>query len=140
MSIVICDFLEYPLRYTRGEGMSNIAKQLGLRIRELRNAQHMSQEELAFKAGISPAHLGQIERATKTPTVDTVGKIAAALDIPIAALFTMDTVSATPQNAIVEKINAQLSVMDEAEQKDILRIIRIFRSYQRKNGSTSETD
>lgn len=120
--------------------MSNIATQLGLRIRELRNAQHMSQEELAFRAGISPAHLGQIERAMKNPTVDTIGKIAAALDIPVAALFTMDTVSATPTNATIEKINAQLSGMGEAEQKDILRIIRIFRSYQRKSSPTSETD
>lgn len=120
--------------------MSKIAKQLGLRIRELRSAQRMSQEELAFKAGISPAHLGQIERATKNPTVDTVGKIAAALDVPVTALFTMDAVSTTPVNATVEKINAQLSGMDEAEQKDILRIIRIFRSYQRKSNPTSETD
>ena len=38
--------------------MSDIAKQLGERIRQLRNTKHMSQEELAFKAGISPAHLG----------------------------------------------------------------------------------
>lgn len=120
--------------------MSNIAKQLGLRIRELRSAQRMSQEELAFKAGISPAHLGQIERAMKNPTVDTVGKIAAALDTPVSSLFTMDAVSITPANTTVEKINAQLAGMDEAEQKDILRIIRIFRSYQRKSNSTSETD
>lgn len=75
--------------------MSNIAKQLGQRIRQLRNERQMSQEELSFKAGISPAHLGQIERATKNPTIDTVAKIAAALDIPVAALFTDDIVCAS---------------------------------------------
>lgn len=120
--------------------MSDIAKQLGQRIRQLRNEQHMSQEEIAFKAGISPAHLGQIERALKSPTIDTVSKIAAALDVPVTALFTADSVSAPPQNATVGKINAQLLGMNEDEQKDILRIIRIFRGYQRKNPSSSDVD
>lgn len=111
--------------------MHEIAKQLGQRIRELRNGQHMSQEELSFKAGISPAHLGQIERALKKPTVETVAKIASALDVPIA----------TPaQNATVGKIQAQLSAMSEEEQKDILRIIRIFRNYHRKNHSPNQPD
>lgn len=100
----------------------------------------MSQEELAFKAGISPAHLGQIERALKNPTIDTIAKIAAALDIPIAALFTMDTMVNTPHNATLGKINAQLLSMNEDEQKDILRIIRIFRGYQRKINDSSEMD
>ena len=68
--------------------MREIATALGLRIRELRNERHMSQEELAFKAGISAAHLGQIERALKNPTVDTVAKIAAAMGVPITTLFT----------------------------------------------------
>lgn len=120
--------------------MSDIAKQLGQRIRELRNERHMSQEELSFKAGISPAHLGQIERSTKNPTIDTIAKIATALDVPVATLFTVDSVSAPPQNAIIGKINAQLLSMSEEEQKDILRIIRIFRGYQRKNTSPSDLD
>lgn len=120
--------------------MSDIAKQLGQRIRDLRSEQHMSQEELSFKAGISPAHLGQIERALKNPTIDTVTKIATALDIPVANLFTMDSAPTPIQNAIIGKINAQLLNMSEEEQKDILRIIRIFRSYQRKSNPNSETD
>lgn len=120
--------------------MSDIAKQLGQRIRNLRNAQQMSQEELSFKAGISPAHLGQIERALKNPTIDTIAKIAAALGIPVATLFTMDSVSVPSQNATIGKINAQLLSMPEEDQKDILRIIRIFRGYQRKNTTPPEMD
>ena len=120
--------------------MSDIAKQLGQRIRELRTERHMSQEELSFKAGISPAHLGQIERALKNPTIDTIAKIAAALDIPVTTLFTMDSVSAPDQNATIGQINAQLLSMSEEEQKDILRIIRIFRGYQRKNPALSDMD
>lgn len=120
--------------------MSDVAKQVGQRIRDLRNERRMSQEEVAFKAGISPAHLGQIERALKNPTIDTVAKIAGALDIPVATLFTMEAVSSVPENATVGKINAQLISMSEEEQKDILRIIRIFRGYQRKSNMPSDMD
>ena len=120
--------------------MSEIAKQLGQRIRELRNERHMSQEELSFKAGISPAHLGQIERALKNPTIDTVSKIAAALGVPVSTLFTEDSVCVPLQNTTIEKINAQLLSMNEDEQKDVLRIIRIFRGYQRRNPPPSEAD
>jgi len=48
----------------------------------------------------------------------------------------MDSVSAPTQSATMGKINAQLLSMSDEEQKDILRIIRIFRSYQRKNPSS----
>lgn len=120
--------------------MHEIATQLGQRIRELRNGQHMSQEELAFKAGISPAHLGQIERALKNPTVDTVAKIASALDVPIAALFAQNLISTPAQNTTVGKIQAQLAAMSEEEQKDILRIIRIFRNYSRRSCSPNQPD
>ena len=120
--------------------MSDIAKQLGQHIRKLRNKQHMSQEELSFKAGISPAHLGQIERAIKNPTIDTVAKIASALGVSVADLFSTEVMSAIPQNVTIGKINAQLIGMSEEEQKDILRIIRIFRGYQRKSNISSDTD
>ena len=113
--------------------MSNIAKDFGVRIRQLRNEKHMSQEELAFKAGISPAHLGQIERAVKNPTIDTIGKISSALDVPVTELFSSDRITPVPQNLTIGKINAQLTDMSEEEQKDILRIIRIFRNYRHKN-------
>lgn len=113
--------------------MSNVTKDLGLRIRQLRNEKHMSQEELAFKAGISPAHLGQIERAVKNPTIDTIGKISSALDVPVIELFSAHRIAPGPQNLTVGKINAQLIDMSEDEQKDILRIIRIFRNHRHRN-------
>ena len=109
--------------------MSNIAVSLGKRIRELRTQKHMSQEELAFKAGISAAHLGQIERATKNPTIDTVSGIAAALEVPITALFDNSQIRPAEGSATIGKINSHLLKMSEDEQADFLRIVRIFHSY-----------
>ena len=113
--------------------MSEIAKQLGQRIRQLRGDRHMSQEELAFKAGISAAHLGQIERASKNPTVDTIAKIAQAMELPITALFCNDLLAPAPLDNTIVRIEAHLTSMTEEERKDILRMIRIFRNYRRKD-------
>lgn len=112
--------------------MGNIAVELGQRIKALRKEQSLSQEELSFKAGISAAHLGQIERAVKNPTVETIGKLAIALEIPVNALFSSEyaPVGTGEGNATLAKINAQLSSMKEEEQKDVLRIIRIFRGFR----------
>ncbi len=110
--------------------MGDIAKNLGQRIRQYRCDARMSQEELAFKASISPSHLGQIERAVKHPTVDTVEKIAAALDVSVTELFSDGKASLSQSNPTVEKINTLLASMTEDEQKDILRIIRIFKGFR----------
>lgn len=113
--------------------MSDTANALGQRIREIRINQHMSQEELSFKAGISAAHLGQIERALKNPTIDTVAKIAGALNVPISSLFTEGCPAAPPPSTTVSKINAYLADMDDAQLRDVLRMIRIFRRYLTKD-------
>lgn len=60
---------------------------LGMRIRQFRNMAGLSQEKLAWKAGIAPAFLGQLERGLKSPTVKTLEKLTRALGIPMAELF-----------------------------------------------------
>jgi transcriptional regulator with XRE-family HTH domain len=41
----------------------------------------MSQAELSKAAGVSPAHLGRIERNEHDPHLSTIRKIAKALDV-----------------------------------------------------------
>lgn len=109
--------------------MSELSVEFGRRIRSLRKSKEMSQEELAFKAGLSPAHLGLIERAQKKPTLETIGRLADALDVPVVELFLFSaSVHVESRMSLtIEKINSQLLSMPEEDQKDILRIIRIFR-------------
>jgi transcriptional regulator with XRE-family HTH domain len=48
-------------------------------LRILRKQKGLSQEELAFQAGINRNYVGQIEREEKSPTVDMIEKLARAL-------------------------------------------------------------
>ena len=67
--------------------MSKIGRQLGERIYELRKMRQFTQEELAQKAGISLSYLSMIERAQRTPHVETLVSLAAALGITLSQLF-----------------------------------------------------
>ncbi len=60
---------------------------LGERIRALRQEQALQQRRLAEKAHLTPSMVSQIESNRLTPSLHTVGRIAAALGVPIASLF-----------------------------------------------------
>ena len=60
---------------------------LGDRIRRLRAERELQQRQLAEKADLTPSMVSQIESGRLTPSLHTLGKIAAALGVPIAALF-----------------------------------------------------
>jgi transcriptional regulator with XRE-family HTH domain len=60
-------------------------------LRILRKQKGLSQEELAFQAGINRNYVGQIEREEKSPTVDTIEKLASALGITPFSLLSPTT-------------------------------------------------
>ncbi|MBM3218053.1 MAG: helix-turn-helix domain-containing protein [Candidatus Rokubacteria bacterium] len=60
---------------------------LGQRIRALRVERELQQRQLAEKAGMTPSMISQIESGRLTPSLHTLGKIAGALGVTIAALF-----------------------------------------------------
>jgi len=53
---------------------------LGRRVKNLRRAQHMTQEDLAEKLGISASFLGHIERGTRIASLETLVKLCQVLD------------------------------------------------------------
>ncbi len=62
----------------------------GLKVKEARKQKQISQEELAFRAGLHRTYIGMIERAEKNVTLVNIEKIALALDLSIADLFKED--------------------------------------------------
>ena len=55
-------------------------KDLGRRIRMLRQKQHMTQEQLAEKIDMSASFLGHIERGSRVASLETLVKICNVLD------------------------------------------------------------
>lgn len=63
----------------------NIA--FGKRVAQLRKASGFSQEHFAFECGVDRTYIGTIERGEKSPTLNTIAKIAKALGISKSELF-----------------------------------------------------
>jgi len=66
---------------------SDILKTFGEKVRLLRVKQNLSQEELAFRAGLHRTYIGMIERAEKNITLINIEKLAKALNTSIAELL-----------------------------------------------------
>jgi transcriptional regulator with XRE-family HTH domain len=60
---------------------------VGLRLRELREARRISMRELARRSGLSANALSMIERNLTSPSVSTLNKLALAMEVPITAFF-----------------------------------------------------
>jgi transcriptional regulator with XRE-family HTH domain len=63
------------------------AVKIGKSVRKLRIERFMSQAELSKAAGVSPAHLGRIERNEHDPHLSTIRKIAKALGVDPSKLI-----------------------------------------------------
>lgn len=62
----------------------------GDRVRMLRLAQRLSQEQLAERADLHRSYVGQLERAERTVGIATVFRIADALGVTPGELFDED--------------------------------------------------
>jgi transcriptional regulator with XRE-family HTH domain len=65
----------------------DLQKQFGLRIKELRQKMGLSQEALAFKAGIDRTYMTGVETGKRNVSVKNIEKIIAALEIPVSEFF-----------------------------------------------------
>jgi transcriptional regulator with XRE-family HTH domain len=61
--------------------MKALSKAFGDTVRQCRQRASVSQEELAFRAGVHRTYISQLERGLKGPSLRMVFALAAALDV-----------------------------------------------------------
>ena len=62
-------------------------REIGEKIRRLREKENITQNALANRAGVSPTYVYQLEQGLKSPTVEYLGYICAGLNISLAEFF-----------------------------------------------------
>ena len=102
--------------------MSEISKLIGQRIRNYRTQQKLSQEKLAELCGCHPTYSGQVERGEKNATLESIEKIASALNIPLAQLFEK-LGDGEISDSIPLKCYEFLSAKTKAEQEHLYRLL-----------------
>ena len=69
------------------DSAAKLQRQLGNTVRTERQARTLTQQELAFEAGLSLTYVGEIERGQRMISVDTLQRVARALDLTGAELL-----------------------------------------------------
>ena len=110
--------------------MSNITKLLGMRIRNYRTKQGLSQEKLAELSGCHPTYIGQIERGEKNATIESIEKIAIALNISLSTLFDKLSNNNDTDESISNKCYEFLLTKTEAEQERLFSILLEIDQYK----------
>ncbi|MGD0266410.1 MAG: helix-turn-helix transcriptional regulator [Candidatus Methylomirabilota bacterium] len=62
-------------------------KRLAMRIKELRAARKMTQEDLARKTGLTRVHIARLESGNHDPTLSTLQGLAKALKVKVGRLL-----------------------------------------------------
>jgi len=73
-------------RRSRAPADPRCGAEIGARIREARRARAMTQLDLAQATGIRRPNVARLERGGNTPTLETLQRVAAALDLPLSEL------------------------------------------------------
>ena len=108
--------------------MRDIAKIIGQRIRNYRTQKGLSQEKLAELAGCHPTYIGQLERGEKNATLESVEKIASAMDISLSELF--DKLGKSGGDNIAAKCYDLVASKNEAEQKQLYKMLQEMDKYK----------
>lgn len=67
--------------------MKSVRLRFGNRIRELRSAAGMNQEEFADKCGFARSYMSRVETGGANPSLDAIQTFATALKMPLCELF-----------------------------------------------------
>lgn len=95
------------------------------RLRTERKRRGMSQQALAFKAGVNVGFVGKLERSEASPSVDTVGWLADALGIPADRLLFGKPVKGNALAAAREQVQRHLKRLANRDDAAALQAISV---------------
>ena len=100
---------------------------VGENIKRIRKERHLSQRELGEKLGISQQMVGQYENNPTPPKLETIQKIASALDVPVYILD--DRIKYTTNH---EKLSQIFNSTDSVEVEAVKALLaRIQEDYEK---------
>lgn len=101
----------------------DIKKQLGLKIKRLRQKRGLTQEQLAEAVCIAPRTLTGIENGENFVTASTLDKLLKTLDVSMSELFAFDHIK--PQEDLINEIIDDIkSIKDRVKIETIYKIIK----------------
>ena len=101
--------------------MGEIARKLGLRIKELREKQGLTQLKLAEILDMEASNLSKIERGIQIPKEESIENISKALNVEVKELF--DYTDNINKQDLILKIN---TLLENSNEENLQRFYRIL--------------
>jgi transcriptional regulator with XRE-family HTH domain len=108
---------------------------IGTTIRAHRLQKGLSQGDIEKKTGLLRCYLSRVENGHTVPSLDTLSKIATALDLPIAQFFADDSKSPAKFNTkkltdeemrFLTQIRRYASNLNESDRRLLLAMVKKF--------------
>jgi transcriptional regulator with XRE-family HTH domain len=107
---------------------------IGTTIRAYRLQKGLSQGDIEKKTGLLRCYLSRVENGHTVPSLDTLAKIALALDLPIAQFFVDDTLGhefntqklSDEELRFLTQIRRYSSNLNESDRKLLLAMVKKF--------------
>ena len=103
-------------------------KLLGQSVRKYRKLKGYTLEQLAERLDVSTTFIGQIERATGKPSLETLVKIANALEVSTDTLLFGDLSAKAGSSHFLKKVEEMTEDFTHKERDLLLKNIEILRS------------
>ena len=101
--------------------MQDIARQVGARIREIRQRKKLTQEIVAEKAAVNASYYGRVERGDANVSLKLLVDISVALEVPLVEL-----VDVSPPRSPETMASELAEAIRALSEKDVCRLYRIY--------------
>ena len=106
--------------------MKDLLLKLGARFKEIRKARGLTQEALAEKVDLTPQYLSRLEGGHQSPSVETVAKLAEALNVELWELFDLGHQGSVKE--VRERLRRLIQGSDEQKLRVALKLLHaLFR-------------
>ena len=112
--------------------MNNITEIIGKRLLAYREQASLSREQLAEKAGIHPNYVGVLERGDSSATLETVGKVARALNLSFETLFANILAGKNESDGIMQEFHDLILPLPNEEKHIVYNLMKGTIEYKHK--------
>lgn len=113
--------------------MTDILKLFGDRVREIRKAQGLSQEELAERADLHNTYIGGVERGERNLSLKSIEKIAQALKTPINIFLNKRTEFVVSEDSEVKSYASFKKSTPPYQEQELLKYFSSLKNDELKN-------
>ncbi len=96
---------------------------IGRRLKSLRKAKRLTQDQLGESASLSSKYLSRIELGLENPTLDVFIRLANALDVSLSEIFRVDH-EEHDSDKLRALLNALTKNADEKSMKTVVKLVQ----------------